>query len=155
MTDKPSEPSLRRRRILVIDDDPNFLIICKVALTTAGFDVSTVDRALKSLDAVREEGRPDLVVLDVMMPGMDGLEAMRFLDDYVISYKIPVVYVSANSDRRVITKALQRGGADYLVKPFGPEELIKVVKKNLERFGRGEGTAQESVRDPRSRTQKS
>ena len=115
--------------VLVVDDDPNILQFIKLELTTQGFVVVT---AKSGDDAIRitEEQRPDLVLLDVMMPGMNGLEVLRRLRELS---RIPIVLLTAKNKDQDKIRGLDMGADDYLSKPFNPEELSARVRAVLRR----------------------
>lgn len=113
--------------ILVADDDP---LLCKLLihkLERAGYTVSCSDDGSKAL-ALAREIRPDLVVLDAMMPGLDGFEVLRQLKEDPSTRSIPVMMLTARKEEKDIVGALSRGARDYLVKPFMPEELVARVR---------------------------
>ncbi len=131
MANPNEQPLGQRHRILVIDDDTDFRTICRLTLEGSGYDVSEAASGIKALEAVRSQGRPDLVLLDYMIPGMDGIQVMKFLEDFILEHDVPVVFVSAISERKIIIQALIKGARDYLIKPFGPEELLQTVATHL------------------------
>ena len=113
--------------ILVADDDP---LLCKLLvhkLERAGYAVSCTDDGGKAL-ALARELRPALVVLDAMMPGLDGFEVLRRLKEDAQTRVIPVMMLTARKEEKDIVGALSRGARDYLIKPFMPEELVARVR---------------------------
>ncbi|HUF12542.1 MAG TPA: response regulator [Longimicrobiales bacterium] len=121
----------RKKLILVVDDDPNSREIVQTFLESRGYSVVTVPTGESALAAVQEE-TPDLILLDVMMPGMDGWEVARTLKDHADYAGIRVVMMTARSDFSDKQKGLQAGADDYIVKPIQLEDLGKTVKRNLE-----------------------
>ncbi|MEV6401148.1 response regulator transcription factor [Streptomyces sp. NPDC051907] len=119
--------------ILVVDDDPTVAEVVTGYLERAGF---AVDRAADGLQALRlaAERKPDLVVLDLMLPGMDGLEVCRRLraDDPA---PVPVIMLTARGDEDDRILGLERGADDYVTKPFSPRELVLRVESVLRRGG--------------------
>lgn len=121
----------KRSLILVVDDDPNSREIVQTFLESRGYSVETAATGQAALAAV--QGRsPDLILLDVMMPGMDGWEVARTLKDHADYADIRVVMMTARSDFSDKQKGLQAGADDYLVKPIQLEDLGNTVKRNLE-----------------------
>ncbi|MBI3891310.1 MAG: response regulator [Candidatus Wallbacteria bacterium] len=121
----------RKSKILIVDDDKDFLEVARLTLENAGYEVLTAQSGMNSLEIVRTSGRPDLVLMDFWMPGMDGIRALKLLEDFVLGNKVPVVFCSAVADRKIITHALMSGARDYLIKPFPPEDLLETVATHL------------------------
>ncbi len=115
--------------VLVVDDEVRIREVVQYALEREGFRVSAVDDGSKGLDAI-ERGAFDLVVLDVMLPGKDGLEVCRRVR---ANSKVPILFLSARGDEIDRVLGLELGGDDYLVKPFSPRELVARVKAVLRR----------------------
>jgi DNA-binding response OmpR family regulator len=107
------------KKVLVIDDDVRIARFVRSALTVAGYEVSTVHSGEKGLKMVQEK-RPDAILLDIVMPGMNGFEVLRRLGKTV-----PVIAFSANPSMGA--EALRLGAADFMTKPFRPEELLNRV----------------------------
>jgi DNA-binding response OmpR family regulator len=131
------------QRILVVDDDADIRGLVRELLERRGFAVA---EAKDGREALQEfySGRPDLVILDVGMPGMDGwatLERIRELSD------VPVVMLTARSAELEKTRGLRAGADDYVTKPFGRQELLARIEALLRRAGRREAAA-ESYSDP-------
>lgn len=117
-------------RILIADDDPLLRALLVHRLAGEGYQVTTVENGSEALAAITEQ-RPDLVVLDALMPVMDGFEVLRRLKAGGCS-DVPVIMLTALKREQDIVGALQLGAADYLVKPFIPDELGQRVKRLLE-----------------------
>lgn len=117
--------------ILVVDDDPNSREIVQTFLESRGYVVETAANGQAALASVQQRA-PDLILLDVMMPGMDGWEVARTLKDHADYADIRVVMMTARSDFSDKQKGLQAGADDYLVKPIQLEDLGTTVKRNLE-----------------------
>ncbi len=117
-------------RVLVVDDDPQVLRLMRVNLELEGYDVVSAPDGEEALDAVLNE-RPDVVVCDVMMPGMDGLTVLRNLRSNPRTSKIPFVVVSAKAQRSDVKAALDMGADRYITKPFDPQELLDAVEHLL------------------------
>ena len=130
--------------ILVIDDEPELVRLLDYALTQAGFLVISARDGEKGLAAARKHA-PDLVLLDVMMPGLDGLEVCRRLKGDPQTASILVLLLTAKSDEGDRVLGLELGADDYLTKPFGMKELIARVKALLRR-NEAPASAQEVVK---------
>jgi len=117
-------------RVLVVDDDPQVVRLLRVNLELEGYDVVSASGGKEALDAVDAED-PDLVVCDVMMPGMDGVEVVRRLR--ADKKTVPVVMLSAKAMRSDMKAGLDAGANEYVTKPFDPAELIEVVDRLLGR----------------------
>jgi two-component system OmpR family response regulator len=116
--------------ILIVDDDPNIRELVKVFLRDEGFDVSEASDGVEAL-AKLETIKADLVILDVMMPHMDGWELLRELRAY---YDVPSLMLTAKGETAQKIQGFQLGTDDYLVKPFEPLELVARVKALLKRY---------------------
>ena len=121
-------------RVLVVDDDPQVLRLMRVNLELEGYDVVSAPDGEEALEAVLNE-RPDVVVCDVMMPGMDGLTVLRNLRSNPRTSKIPFVVVSAKAQRSDVKAALDMGADRYITKPFDPQELLDAVENLLQGAG--------------------
>jgi len=117
-------------RVLVVDDDPQVVRLLRVNLELEGYDVVSATDGNEALDAFAAES-PDLVVCDVMMPGMDGVEVVRRLR--AGKNNVPVVMLSAKAMRSDMRTGLDAGADEYVTKPFDPAELIEVVDRLLGR----------------------
>lgn len=113
--------------ILVVDDEPAIAELIEYNLTKAGYQVETADTGTAGLAAFRA-GRYDLVILDVMLPGLDGLEVCRAIR---AESKVPVLFLSARKEELDRILGLEMGGDDYITKPFSPRELVARVKATL------------------------
>ncbi len=118
-----------RRRILVVDDEARIREVVEYALKKEGFEVVSVSDGIAAVGAA-QEATFDLVVLDVMLPGMDGLEVCRQLR---ASTTTPVLFLSARGEEVDRVVGLELGGDDYLTKPFSPRELVARVRAVLRR----------------------
>jgi DNA-binding LytR/AlgR family response regulator len=121
-------------RILVIDDDTDVLMMLEAVLTLDGFAVTTCDDPAAGVD-IAQEVNPDLVILDMMMPGKSGLEVMMEMRADPVTRQIPILFLSAVGDEAVVVKAL-KGADDYVIKPFKTLELVARIIKILERQAR-------------------
>ena len=120
----------RQTRILVVDDDPQTLRYVRDTLTEAGYDpIVTADP--EEAPVLMEENRPGLVLLDLMLPGADGIDLMR---DILRVADVPVVFLSVYGNDQVIARAFEQGASDYIVKPFSPTELVARVKAAMRKL---------------------
>jgi two-component system alkaline phosphatase synthesis response regulator PhoP len=129
------------QRILVVDDEQSIRTIVEYALKDAGFDVVTAGRGDEALAAM-ERDPVDLVVLDVMLPGMDGLEVCQRIR---AERSVPIIMLSARGEELDKVLGLELGADDYVTKPFSPRELVSRVKANLRR-GKLDGEHEDSLR---------
>ena len=120
------------QRILVVDDDPTVSDVVRRYLERAGYDVALAADGPAALGAYARE-EPDLVVLDLMLPGMDGLEVCRRLRN--ASTEVPIVMLTALGEESDRVLGLQLGADDYVTKPFSPRELVLRVQSVLRRAG--------------------
>ena len=120
-------------RVLVVDDEPNIADVISMALKYNDFTVATAADGNEALDRV-SEFRPDLIVLDVMMPGLDGFQVAKRLAER--SKDIPILFLTARDTTDDKIRGLTIGGDDYMTKPFSVEELIVRIKVILRRSGR-------------------
>jgi DNA-binding response OmpR family regulator len=125
------------RRVLVIDDERSIRLLCRVNLAASGMEVIEADNGRAGLELARKE-RPDLVLLDVMMPDVDGWAVARELAADETTRDIPVVFITARADPADRRLGVQLGGVGYLVKPFDPVAIAEVVEDVLARIERGE-----------------
>jgi two-component system sensor histidine kinase/response regulator len=131
-------------RILVVDDQQANLRVVGALLSRHGYDVQSADQGGKALDLAAEQS-PDLLLLDMMMPGMDGFTLLSKLRELPQLERTPVVFLTAAQDRDLLLRAFEAGAVDYVTKPFMPEELLarvdahvglKLTRDRLERVAR-------------------
>jgi DNA-binding response OmpR family regulator len=123
--------------VLVIDDEAPIRLLCRVNLEAEGMKVFEAADGPTGLEQAREN-TPDVVLLDVMMPGLDGWRvAEQLLQDDRTS-EIPIIFLTARAEFRDRARGLDIGGVDYVTKPFNPLELAPLVLDLLERIERGE-----------------
>ena len=118
-----------RVRVLAVDDDPQALRYVRDALASAGYTPVVTGDPEEALRLVEEE-KPDLVLLDLMLPGTDGIELMK---DILGAYDVPVIFLSAYGRDELIGRAFDMGAVDYVVKPFSPTELAARIRAALRR----------------------
>jgi DNA-binding response OmpR family regulator len=124
-------------RVLVIDDEGPIRLLCRVNLEAAGMEVREANDGPSGVEAARSE-RPDVILLDVMMPGMDGWEVFGELLKDEETAGIPVVFLTARAELRDQARGLELGGVDYVTKPFNPLDLAPLVDDLLSRAQRGD-----------------
>jgi CheY-like chemotaxis protein len=112
---------------VLAEDDPDIRLVARLALERAGFEVRAVGSGLAALDAVRER-RPDVVLLDWMMPELDGLETCRRLKADPATAALPVIFLTAKSQERDIQRGLSLGAIGYVTKPFDALSLGDQVR---------------------------
>ena len=115
-------------KVLIADDDPLVVRLLEHKLQQNGYEVLAVDDGAQALDKAVQE-KPDIMVLDGMMPGLDGFEVLRRLKESEETRDIPVIMLTARAQERDIVDGLSMGADDYLVKPFIPEELLARIKR--------------------------
>ena len=118
---------MNRRKIIVIEDEPDIVEVISYSLKREGYNVLAVDRGDESINLIRNQS-PSLIILDLMLPGMDGLSVCRQLKSDPLVKDIPVIIISAKGEESDIVIGLEMGADDYLTKPFGPRELLARVK---------------------------
>ena len=124
-------------RVLVIDDEAPIRLLCRVNLEAEGMDVLEAADGPSGLDLARAE-QPDIVLLDVMMPRLDGWRVAEELLEDERTSEIPIIFLTARAEFRDRARGLDIGGIDYVTKPFNPLELAPLVLGLLERIERGE-----------------
>lgn len=117
--------------ILIVDDEPNNVVIVEKRLRAAGYQTRTAGSGVEALSLIDQE-LPDLVLLDVMMPGMSGFDVCERLKSNELTKDIPVVFLSARSEVDDRVEGLQRGAIDYIGKPFHPKELMARIENALQ-----------------------
>jgi len=128
---RPVTPVAPEARLLVVDDEPNIVDLLATSLRFAGFEVATARNGSEAL-RVAPEFRPDLLVLDVMMPGLDGFTVVRRLRQEGMT--APVVFLTAKDSTEDKITGLTLGGDDYVTKPFSLEEVVARIRAVLRRF---------------------
>jgi DNA-binding response OmpR family regulator len=127
-------------RVLVIDDEAPIRLLCRVNLEAEGIEVLEAADGPSGLEKARAE-IPDVVLLDVMMPGLDGWRVAEELLDDERTAGIPIVFLTARAELRDRARGLDLGGVDYVTKPFNPVELAPLVRDLLGRVAAGERDA--------------
>jgi DNA-binding response OmpR family regulator len=127
-------------RVLVIDDEAPIRLLCRVNLEAEGMEVVEAADGPSGLERARDD-HPDVVLLDVMMPGLDGWRVAEELLDDDRTTSIPIVFLTARAELRDRARGIDLGGVDYVTKPFNPLELAPLVRDVLDRVARGEREA--------------
>ena len=124
--------AMNRAHVLVVDDEPDLLELVQYNLAAAGYNVTCVSSGEEALAAMGSV-RPELVILDVLLPGMDGLDVCKTLKGDTQTSAIPIVMLTARGDEADIVTGLEVGADDYITKPFSPRELLARIKAALRR----------------------
>ena len=124
-----------KQKVLIVDDEPDVLKLVKYNVTNAGYDVETASDGESGLRKAQEQ-LPNLILLDVMMPGLDGLEVCKLLKRDQRTTGIPVIMLTAKAAEIDRIVGLEIGADDYVTKPFSPRELVLRIKKMLQRAER-------------------
>jgi len=127
---KNSTTSPQTKLILVADDEPDIVTIVEMILRSQGYDVLKAANGLEALE-LAERHSPDLILLDIMMPDMDGWEVLRLLHVDPSTSEIPVAMISAKTGSRAKITSMQEGAVDYITKPFDSQELLSKVREIL------------------------
>jgi DNA-binding response OmpR family regulator len=124
-------------KVLVIDDEAPIRLLCRVNLEAEGMEVLEAEDGLRGIETALDES-PDVILLDVMMPGLDGWQVAERLLDNQATTGIPIVFLTARAELRDRARGLDLGGMEYVTKPFNPVELAPIVRGLLDRVARGE-----------------
>ena len=124
-------------RVLVIDDEAPIRLLCRVNLEAEGMEVLEASDGPTGLEKARND-EPDVILLDVMMPGLDGWQVAEELIDGETTSAIQIVFLTARAEARDRARGLDLGGIDYVTKPFNPVELAPLVRELIGRVQRGE-----------------
>jgi len=118
-------------KILIIDDEQDFVTVLSSRLNANNYQVLTAHDGLQGLGFVATEC-PDLIILDIVMPGMSGFEVLQKIRSDPKTLRTPVLILSAKGDTESLIRAEQLGATDYLIKPFDTQEFLNMVKKCIE-----------------------
>ncbi|RLD17228.1 MAG: response regulator [Caldiserica bacterium] len=121
---------MKKSRILVVDDDRDTREILEARLKACGYDVITASDGFNALEIIRER-KPDLILLDVMMPEIDGFTVCKFLKEREETKDIPIIFLTAKESLSDVDKGFKSGGDDYVLKPINWERLLPKIKKFL------------------------
>jgi len=135
---------MARKRILLVDDAKTSIMMEQMILSRGTYDFLTAKDGLEAVEtAVREQ--PDLILMDIMMPKMDGLEACRQLKERDETREIPIIMVTTRGEDESVEKGFKSGCSDYVAKPINSNELLSKVRKHLgelEQYGKGSSDEQ-------------
>jgi DNA-binding response OmpR family regulator len=120
------------RRILAVEDDPDVLALIRGSLQAAGFEVWACSSAESALDAVARNGIPHLAVVDILLPGADGLSLARKLHEWS---DLPIIMLTSVDEEDTVVQAIERFAEDYIRKPFKPREMVARVERVCRRMG--------------------
>ena len=129
MKDAESEET-KTGRILVVEDEPGIARLIQVNLEREGYQVEIVDNGLEALKKIQER-RPDLLITDILMPEMNGLELVASLWRDPDLAELPVIILSIKSQEEDLLQAFELGASVYLIKPFDPRELVALARRLL------------------------
>jgi len=129
-----------KQTILVVDDERDLLDLIEYNLKKEGFKVFKAENGEEGISKAKEH-RPDLILLDIMMPKMDGLEAVEIMRKDDDLKKTPIIFLTARSDEKTEIDGLNKGGDDYITKPISTTKLVSRIKAVLRRFDDSEQTA--------------
>jgi len=118
------------RKILIVDDDPSIIMLLKINLEMEGYEVISAQGGAEGVEKAKRS-LPDLIIMDVMMPNMDGWTAKQELHKSPEVSGIPVIFLSARAQQADLHKGYEAGAAEYMTKPFEPMELIATVEQIL------------------------
>lgn len=121
-----------RQRILTVEDDPSNRILTQTALEAAGFEVWSAASAEEALDILEKRGLPHLALFDIMMPGLDGLQLARKIQEFI---DLPIIMLTSVTDKATLVDAIDGVAEDYINKPFHHGELVARVRRLLRRIG--------------------
>jgi len=138
---------MAKERILVVDDEDDILELVEYNLGRNGFDVQCVRTGEQALKAART-APPDLVVLDLMLPGVDGLEVCRLLKKEPRTGHVPILMLTARGEEADVVRGLEQGADDYVTKPFSPRVLLARVRALLRRVTEDRGDEEAAVERP-------
>ncbi len=126
------------KKLLLIDDDPNLILLVKDYLEFRGYNVDTAENGREALELLDNNDVPDMIICDVMMPEMDGYSLVQHIRQEPATNRIPVLFLSAKGQSQDRVKGLNEGADVYMVKPFEPEELVAQVESSLNQIKRWE-----------------
>jgi len=120
------------QRILAVDDDPDILQVVRYTLDLEGFEIATASSAASALEWIRQNGLPHLAIVDIMMPGTNGIDFCREVQKFS---DLPVIMLTAVDEETTVVSTIEEVAEDYVTKPFNPRELAARVKRLLRRLG--------------------
>ncbi len=118
------------RKIMVVEDAKNIILVLEKSLKNAGYDVVTARDGLEAIEKAQSSA-PNLILLDILIPKMNGFLVFEALQDDPKTEEIPVVFISAKAEKEDLEKAISMGAKDYLIKPIKQEDLLETVEKYI------------------------
>ncbi len=118
------------KKVLLAEDEKNVILGVRTCLDAVGYDVEVVEDGEEALNSVKRE-HPDLILLDLLMPKVDGFEVLKVLKGDEKTSKIPIIVLTAKAEEADRQRAMELGADDYMTKPFKPQELWDVIKGYL------------------------
>jgi DNA-binding response OmpR family regulator len=125
------EERMDKKRILVVDDEPNFVRLVQLRLEAAGYEVLVAFDGMQGVSTAHKE-KPDLIILDIMMPAMHGHRVCEALKKSTRTWTIPIIYLTAKGGKEDEELAYKLGAEHFLTKPYDPQVLLETIKKALE-----------------------
>ena len=122
---------MERKKILLVDDEIQLADMVKMRLEANNYDVITASGGIEGLEKA-EKDDPDLILLDILMPGMDGYQTLEKLKENSETKSIPVIMLTAKGQADDLTRSVSLGAIDYVVKPFSPVKLLEKIKRALQ-----------------------
>ncbi len=132
MSNAPADWAEKRYRILAVDDDPVIRDVVTAALSDAGFEVWPATSGQEALNLLETHGLPHLAVVDIVMPGMDGIELATKIQEFI---DLPVIMLTGVDDTKTVVNAIRKLAEDYVTKPFEAAELVARIESLLRRIG--------------------
>lgn len=120
-----------KKRILIIDDEPDFVHVVQLRLEAAGYVVLVAFDGMQGVSAAHKE-KPDLIIMDIMMPAMHGHRVCEALKKSARTWTIPIIYLTAKGSKEDEELAYKLGAEHFLTKPYDPQVLLEIIKKTLE-----------------------
>lgn len=124
---------MKKHKIMIVDDEPDIVKLVKVSLEMANFEVSEAFSGQEALDKV-QDAKPDIILLDIMMPDINGFEVCKRLKADTKTKDIPVIMLTAKGQRGDAEQGLKEGADDYIIKPFDPyelgEQVLEILRKD-------------------------
>ena len=136
---------MTKETILIVDDEEDIIELIKYNLKTEGYSILTAEAGEQAIK-IAKQSRPDLIVLDLMLPGMDGLEVTRYLRSNEETRDLPIVILTAKGEESDIITGLELGANDYISKPFSPKVLVARIRAILRRRRKESETVSEKIK---------